>query len=208
MNMKRLAIAVTLLVVLGVQAFADDLYPPPWRTNPPGQGSTTYQAWEFSTDTNPTPPDVNLNHFGTPVADVHGAFPNTVWLNNDHGHQGVWRFDDYIQLDVPNDPVPHPFKEIWLQVTFSSDLGNDLLLLTNPPYTGAVELVNKVQLDDYYWHSTFRLRIEPNPASETIYIQPRNCTAYVDEIVLDTISAPEPASLLLVLAGVVLRRKR
>ncbi|MHC4574048.1 MAG: hypothetical protein ACYS76_07935 [Planctomycetota bacterium] len=38
-----------------------------------------------------------------------------------------------------------------------------------------------------YFQATYQIFIRPNPASETIYIQPWNCTMLVDEVVIDTI---------------------
>lgn len=200
-------LAVVAAVGICAVAFADDLNPPPWRTNPPGQGSTTFQQWEFNTNANPAAPDVVHNNFGAPVANIHGDFPYTVWLANDNGHNGVWRFEDWISLDVPNDPIQHPYKEIWIQITYSAGAGHDPQLFTEPPESN-VETVNKVQLDQFYWHGTYKITIIPNPQAETIFIEPRDCTLYVDEIVLDTISIPEPASLFLLAVSSLLLRRR
>ena len=41
--------------------------------------------------------------------------------------------------------------------------------------------------------------IEPNPNEESIQIKPRDCTIYIDEIVIDTICIPEPASMAMLL---------
>ena len=206
MNAQRILAALAVSAICAC-AFADDLFPPSWRTTPPGEGFTTFQSWEFGTDTNPSPPDVNLNHFGTPVLTVHGDFPYTVWKADDNGHQGVWRFEDWMTLDVPNNPPPLDFKEIWLQITYSAAEGHDPQVYTLPPES-LVESVEKTQLDAYYWHETFRIIITPNPNSETIYIEPRDCSLYVDEIVLDTQCVPEPASLLLLAVSSLLLRRR
>lgn len=214
--MKALATFAIVAVALGAGAVssAEDLYPPIWRTSPPGQDATTHQVWEFSqgpAGPHPNPvivaPDVDNNQFGDAQAAVYGEFPYALWKATDNGHQGVWRFEDYIQLDVPNSPTPNEYKDIWLQITYSAGYGHTPLILTQPFYS-AIETVNVVQLDQYYWHVTYHVRIEPNPDFESIYIQPRDCSVYVDEIVLDTICAPEPGSVLLLsLAALLLRRR-
>ncbi|MHC4646467.1 MAG: PEP-CTERM sorting domain-containing protein [Planctomycetota bacterium] len=66
-----------------------------------------------------------------------------------------------------------------------------------------------MQADGDYWNITYHIILEPNPASETIWVQPRDCTLYIDEIVVDTICTPEPGTLLLLgLGGMVLLRRR
>lgn len=214
--MKASMILALAVVAIGAVASssAEDLYPPIWRTSPPGQDATTHQVWEFSQGPagphpNPVivPPDIDNNQFGDPLASVYGEFPYALWKETDNGHQGVWRIEDYIQLDVPNSPTPNDYKDIWLQVTYSAGYGHAPLEVTQP-FSASSEVVNLTQLDAYYWHVTYHIRIEPNPAFESIYIQPRDCSVYIDEIVLDTICAPEPASaLLLALAALLLRRR-
>lgn len=203
--MKRLAaISVGILVVAFVsQAYADDLNPPEWR----GEDGTTYQRWEFSTAENPAAPEDDVfNPYGDSSAFVEGEFPFTRWKEEDFGHFGVWTFEDFILLDIPNSPIPNEFKHIWLQVTFTAADGLDPEFVSVPG--SSFEVIDKFMVDDFYWHGTYLLTIEPNPDGELIYVMPRDCTLYVDEIVVDTICAPEPASLmLLTLAGLLIRRR-
>ena len=110
---------------LATHASADDLYPPDWRTDPPGQGFTTFQMWEFGTDDNPVGPDVVYNAFGDPTATITGDWPLTLWKDEDFGHYGVWRFEDWMELFIPNNPEPEESKYIWLQITFSAGEGHD-----------------------------------------------------------------------------------
>jgi len=206
----RYAAAVTtgvLFLLCAVPSLAEDLNSPGWRTDPPGQETTTYQAWEFGTDDNPVNPDVDLNAFGTAVASLTGSFPVTRWHAAHEGRTGVWQFDDYILLDVPNSPEPNEYKDIWIQLTFLAEEGADPEILSQP-YASEVEIVDHVQLSDTWIHGTYRVRIEPNPASELVYIMPRDCTLFVDEIVVDTICIPEPASLALLVCGALVWRRR
>ena len=177
------------------------------QTDPPGQGFTTFQVWEFGTDANPAAPDQDYNSFGDPFVTVIGDLPFATWIAEHQGHLGLWRFEDWMEVFLPNNPEPRDFKHVWLQLTYSAANGSDPEILSLPGYS-SIELVNKVQLDDYYWHATWQITIEPNPDEELIVIMPRDCTLYVDELVVDTICIPEPASLaLLAAAGMLLRRR-
>ena len=211
MSAKRAAAVIVAALFLASLAIADDLYPPLWRTAPPGQGTTTFQAWEFSTSDNPAVPEVVFNSFGPPSAQITGTWPYTRWLDTDWSaptHHGVWKFESpgTMTFSVPNSPTPDQFKDIWLQLTYYTDQGLDPVL-TTVPAAAQIELVHKTQLDAYYWHDTFHIRIEPNPSFETITVAAPECTIYVDEAVLDTICAPEPTSLLLAAIGLLLRRR-
>lgn len=207
---RRRVVALALLgaVLAANCALADDYNPPSWR----GQENTTFQQWEFSTEA-ALAPDMVDNAGGTPTLQVAGPFPFTAWLNEDLGHQGVWKFEDFIEIYIPNIIDEEPLKEIWIQLTYQADsIGQGLapLFLTDPSLSGSALLVDQHALGDGYFHETYSIIIEPNPDFETIWIQPRNCTFYLDEIVIDTISrVPEPTTICLLGFGVLgLLRKR
>ncbi|MFH1614450.1 MAG: hypothetical protein ABIG61_05125 [Planctomycetota bacterium] len=189
MGKRRFFVYAMMIVAFACAGlWADDLNPPLWR----GQALTTMQSWEFGTNQNPSAPDIDNNPFGTASASVVYDSPFTPWLDNDCNHQGVWFVEDRIDLFVPNSSVPNPIKYMWLQLTFYSDSANDPQIFSIPGLS-MVEKIQKIQLDDYYWHGTYRITIEPNPSEETLYIMPRDCTILIDEIVLDTLCIPEPA---------------
>ena len=152
-------------------------------------------------------PDQVDNPYGDPLATIEYDTPFTPWIDIDNGHQGVWYIEDWIELYIPNTGVDNPFKYVWLQLTFYADGGGEPQFFTDPPLS-SVEEIAFVQLDDYYYHGTYQITLEPNPAFESIYIMPRDCTIYVDEIVVDTLCAPEPGTLMLLLAGAFVIRKR
>ena len=201
----RLFFACLLTVVLlsPVASLADDYNPPPWRTSPPGEGTTTFQMWEFPTIS--LEPDVANNNFGTPTLDIADG----LWADTDRGHQGIWFLEGYLVLGIPNYPVENPYKEIWLQITFAS-LEGIVPEIDTLPEQANLEVIDHHQITgDAYYQATYKITIEPNPSYEEIYIQPRDCDLYIDELVIDTICVPEPATIMLLgLAGLGIVRKR
>lgn len=182
---------------------------PTWRGDP----GTTYQAWGFDSDNSPADLDINLNPYGLPSATITGidpplgppAFipPNTFWKDDDNGHQGVWRLygDSTLQLHIPNNPVQNDQKIIWFQMTYyaSGTTGAEPEFFTYPDNVSVTQ-VSKIPVDaNYYFHAAWEITIEPNPDEEWIILRPRDCTLYIDEVVVDTICIPEPASLVMLL---------
>ena len=203
---KRVGLAAVLVVsALGVTALGADLYPPGWRDADPAK---TLQIWEFNTPLNPTAADVDLNPNGVPVATVTGALPKTRWKATDLGATGVWVTEDFVELYIPNTPIQNPEKLIRLQITWWADGEPELLIL---PPAATVDLFNSELLPGGYTHSTYDIVLPINPPEEIIYILPKNCTVFIDEIVVDTWCVPEPATVAALAAGgllLVVRRRR
>ncbi|MCK4342174.1 MAG: PEP-CTERM sorting domain-containing protein [Phycisphaerae bacterium] len=211
MNALKTAVLIGLFA-FSAHLYAEDTNPPTWR----GDELTTYQYWEFNTSDNPLAPDnPGGNPYGDVQATVTGNFPFTQWLDTHEGYQGVWQFEDYILLEIPNNPAPNDYKEVWIQITYYAEEAANPEILSVPALSGEVQVLEKTELPLQpgatltYWHATYLLTIEPNPDFETIYIMPRDCTAWVDELIVDTICIPEPSSIvLLAVAGLLLRRRR
>jgi len=199
---------------------ADDIDPPVWR----GMPNSTMQAWEFDTEPGPGEvtfaPDDSRNEYGTPLATLYGKFElpqrDTWWFEEVSGHEGVWNVGGAIGLYIPNDETPREYKFIRLQLTF--DGGHALENVPFDPWIdvtsseGPLEVsfpqTQSTQLDDVFTHAVYDIVLQPNRSDETIWIQPRYCQVYIDEIVVDTIcsdgdpapNVPEPSSALGLLA--------
>lgn len=205
----------TLVVagILGqVSAVVLDLKPAPFR----GGENTTLQAWDFLTNADPSAPDAGWqNPYGEPSADLIGDFAsNTVYLAEDYGHQGVWIVDRAQESDmligIPNFPQPNPYKEIWIQLVYSSQDGLAPMLYVQPDTQGyeAIDFVSSNQIDDMYSYALYHVILKPNPAFEVIRIRPRDCQVFVDSILIETQCIPEPVTMVLLgLGGLMLRRR-
>ncbi|MBM4103238.1 MAG: PEP-CTERM sorting domain-containing protein [Planctomycetes bacterium] len=115
--------------------------------------------------------------------------------------------DDYLLLHLPNSQEPNPAKIIWLQITYSAGSIDRKPQIQTLPQYASIHAVQSTTIDSLYYHDIFRIVLKPNPPEEWIAIQPRDCTLYIDEIVVDTICIPEPATMLMLGLGIVLLRK-
>ena len=214
--MKKWGVVFIAVILSGSVFAALDLDPAPWRTDPTGLEPTTYQSWDFTTGVNPTAPDVDLNPYGAAELTVTGDFfDNTVWhdtLPGYPGHQGVWGYENDIQVYLPNNPVENPFKELWVQITYTASNAPNLYVLPEGDASKYVfmDLVQNLDLDDGWYHATYYAIVAPNPFFELNVIRPADCTLYVDDLIIETIcDVPEPATLaILGLGALLLRSKR
>jgi len=197
-------------------SFADDVTVPPWR----GAEGSTFQQWRFDTDANPANPEVVNNPYGNATANITVGYGGTGWqyqlegLGSKTGYWDIGGDGGSIVLNIANRPQPLPFKEIWVQVTYFSDI-SQAPVVDIPGATmigGQTVTVEQVPtggswlLDQSVW------RMYPNPQREDIFIiSDATWGSVVDQIVVDTICVPEPATLAtLVLggSGLLIRRRR
>lgn len=197
------AATVALIGILApISAQADDLFPPPWR----GLDGTTWAEWTFSTP-DPAPlPDQGFNPYGLTDLVVYPGVGQNWWSELD-GRLGVWPLSGEIWTTIPNRPLPLPWKDIWIQLTWEPQApGNTPFVLTTAPEQIFATLVQETPLGGAWMHSIYSIHIEPNPNIETVVI---TGGINVDQLVIDTICIPEPAGLsMAVLGGLVLLRRR
>lgn len=217
MKKSLASLVVLLLISASAGAIVFDIDPAPFR----GEENTTLQAWVFATNVNPTAPDEMTNPYGNASLNVAGgAAAGNRWFPEDSGHQGIWvvgrqNGSSGMIATVPNRPEQNLYKDIWLQITYSSQNGDaPSILVSYPNAEGEMfeqplnATANPVQLDDYYWHAVYTARLPWNPTFEVISITPRDCQVYVDEIAIETQCIPEPMTMGLLGLGSLLLRRR
>ncbi|MFP4053892.1 MAG: PEP-CTERM sorting domain-containing protein [Phycisphaerae bacterium] len=220
MLLRNLSLLAVVTAVLVGSAAADDFMPPQDPANwARGDDGTTYQRWEF--DANSQVQDngwwvYDPNEMQNPYGDSRARFQPGIfqprWIESDFGRNGLLALGGVVELDVPNRPELLPFKEIWLQLTWYAEIAQSdpiVSVVIDGQQTPCQGPVFEESADANGWmHSVYLMHIEPNPDFEIVRIEGN---ILLDEIVLDTICAPEPATLgTLCVAGLwmVLRRRK
>ena len=116
----------------------------------PTSGCTS-QTWNFSTSTDPIgiPSECPCdNPYGTPTATLSttGSSDFFGWLAAYDGRDGVWRGEPLqIELMIPNQAVPNPYKEIYLEMDFQPTL--EWIQVTPIPLAGSsVEVISPLTI--------------------------------------------------------------
>jgi hypothetical protein len=210
--MKQAIVIVCLTVLAAGPAWAVDLNDPPWSQNLPNQ---TSQAWDF--DKSPGPgATLDGNPYGDPLIQViHGTYwdGNTPTTPLIPGHDGqlipTWHIDQDdggVYIIIPNNPDPNLEKRIFWQITSDKAPAHPV---GTPPGSNAPDPYGPAGWTVDAWYTYNGLYIIPeNPPSETIFFAFPESTN-IEEIVIDTVCVPEPASLsMLALGGLALLRRR
>ena len=211
--MKKISIFLICQLIL-VLLIGTTQAAPIWRTDPCGVPPTTYQKWTFDTSANPATPEIDLNEYGDASmsiyveGDIWGpAGHKTTW----NGRDGVWHGDiAQLTITVPNRQETDIYKEIWAEVGFQGLLVDWDILDPVAGVTYLGQAINEDPAQDGWFVLDIGWRIEPNPNTETMYLEFWNSGANIDYVVIDTICIPEPMSILILgLGGLALvRRKR
>ncbi|MDP6636479.1 MAG: PEP-CTERM sorting domain-containing protein [Phycisphaerae bacterium] len=231
--MRRILPTLTAVVLLAFAAspaaFAADVWGGPpndtWNRGDPG---STWQHWDFCDPVVHTPCE-GQNEYGTPgfefeepgawqwVAELPPldpgdtqSYPIDGWqFNGPAGSTGT------LILHIPNRPRPNEEKLIFLQITSSKGpsgvtaLGFDSAA-GGTGYTSGTWPTGKPQIQhpNGWYTYNYGLSIRPNPEFEDIVIDVPAGTI-IDQIVVDTICTPEPATLsFLAIGGLAVLRKR
>ena len=173
MRLSSLLLA-SFLVVAAVPAFGDDMYPPPWR----GEEGTTLTIWEFGTDDPEPLPDFEFNPYGQASAAMYPGVGQE-WWDLWGGRQGVWPLSGTSEFTIPNRPEPLPYKDIWVQITWAPQAPDTYPLVSEKDSATPGTVINELQLeatledppaDDFWYHTTFLIHLEPNPDFEIVKI--------------------------------------
>lgn len=202
---------VVLMLTVSWPAAADDLNPPPWRYE---EGSTLVGYMFFNPVPDPTP-EVQYTPYGPPSAFVmaEAGMDYLVWWGE---RGGIWPLE-FMTIVIPNRPDPYPAKEIWVQLTWAAREENAEPFVFETDSGEIGELIDSRTLEEtgelppagsHWMHTTYRIHIEPNPAIENVKIEGE---IMLDQVFVDTICAPEPASFSLLALGIIpllCRRRR
>ncbi len=216
--MKKLSLIASLFlfgVVCQVSASVldYDLNPADFR----GNSNTTFQAWDFLVSKqDPSFPEAGwVNPNGEPFVDLVGDFStNTVWLAEDYGHKGIWIVDrmnaSNMFIEIRNFPDKNLYKEIWLQLVYSSQNDAPPVLSVSADDGAYLPIENLMtqKLDSMYTYGLYKIILIPNPQFEKIQIRPQDCQIYIDGIIVDTQCIPEPMTMVLLGLGGLFLRKR
>jgi len=212
MNTTRVsAIALLTILVPALCARADDFSLPPWQR---GDAGTTFQAWSFSTSAK-----------DNVTADAgfikpEGAYDPYLYVNSSYSYNssaGAWPLGE-LDIFVADfaDTSPGTSKQIQIQLTWQGASNN---YMPPQPSVNVVPEFNgdpsAFPITDISWQnfepvngwnrSLFVFIIEPNPTEEWITIKG---DIIVDQVIVDTICVPEPASLVLLFGGALMAFKK
>lgn len=195
---------VLAVALLSLPSFADDLFPPAWRLSNP---TATVQEWDFNSSNLPLAPDGNIwgsggggfvNPYGTPLLT---QATSAIHMASVFGRNGVYVMPGgppMMEFYIPNDPLGAGPKEFWVQISWfagGTPFRPDVTLFSTA-YSGPLSLINEFTMPDGWNHSTFAVTLPSKPSSERLVLNNFSPVGIaVDQVVIDTICVPEPASL-------------
>lgn len=214
--MNRSTISILAILSLSGSAFADDLFPAPWRFLP----GTTVQHWDFTAGPagglGGAPDALPLNNiYGPPTLT---ASTGATWLPAAFGRNQVWDLSGGggLSFFVPNTANPVNQKEVWLQVTYLANAAIPPPSLTVSSNFGLFTQIGgalNTPLTNGWTHQLTRWVTPICPPFERITISPSQVGAItlIDQVVIDTqcaIPTPGAAATLALGSLLALRRRR
>ena len=215
-SLSKIVLIGGLALGLAGPAMGEDLWDPPWDLSLPNQ---TEQAWECREDPVftgepiwPTPP------YNNPYGEPYLTFQCDVEIEHIPGPHDpatvipTWHVSGPggIDITIENNPDPNMYKLIFWQITSDkSPTPTGDPPTTTPPGTSLPAPYPHTQwpVDNWYTYNGL-LKITPNPEREVIHFELAESTN-IEEIVINTICVPEPATMgLLVLGAASLVRRR
>ncbi len=214
--MKMTAALLVCALLAGSAAVADDVFPPIWR----GEDNTVMAEWDtwagFNTTPTPILPDTWIS---TPAGLASGdaqAYDTAAYLTTYESREDVVEINGPAQLDflLPN-YSGEDFTELWVQITYwTADTTDVTFLVDTDPYTeyiGGITMMGTMD-HDYGWVTeAWTMTIAPSVDAELVALDFAGAAAspvYVDQVMIESVAAPEPAALSLVLVGAALLRRR
>jgi len=190
--------------------FAEDLNPAPFR----GQEGTTYALWEFPTGDPQPVPDDEFNPYGGAAMQIWPGVGQGYWPSWG-GRVGVWPLSGAAEIGIDNRPEGLEYKDIWVQLTWAEQVPGVAPLVWETISGVEADVVDELVLGptgeadpagEFWHHTTYLIHLEPNPDFEIVRI---DGAVMIDELVIDTICAPEPCTIaLLSMGGIVLLRRK
>jgi hypothetical protein len=221
---KLMTICLVFVCVLSTvnTVLADDIYPPTWR----GQPDTVTARWDSWTGYSYMMyPDAWNSNPGLSYLPSAYAYEGASFLPEFEGRTDVIKLTGNSQIDfwLPNFDQENPYKEVQIQVTYFATSTAQWSGVDASTFPYSAEVSEPVLITDYnhgdgWYTDVWDLQIRPNPPSEFIYVnftdgflggQPLY-PAYLDQVVIDTICVPEPATICLFGLGALslIRRKK
>ena len=206
-------LGAALIVGAPARVMADDFWPPWWR----GQPLSVMAEWEFAGEWEYWP-SVSIY---PEIVDFYGEGEHSYLPTHIHGYDVFWEEDPnepgdgraysdpnsggYFEIVMDNWYDDEPYKYFWIQMTYGGDTPS-VYAIEGEPNGYAYFPLDVIHVDEN--HVVESWVIEPNPDWEWIWIDIPAGT-WVDQLLIDTISIPEPATLsLLALGGLLVTRRR
>jgi hypothetical protein len=206
--------------VIAPQLLADDAYAPSWR----GSEGTTFQRWNFDTESNPGSPTSESNAYGSSTATItvdpvmgSGWWSQMDGLGSKTGFWDIGGEGGKIDLAINNTPGASAATDVWIQVTYFQDLTDAPTLDLQP--TGATMLsqesqtVEQAPISGTWQVWLTKWHMDPNSGSFGVTLTGSPMGSIIEDVVVDTkvAAVPEPASFVGLLCGglaMIARRRR